>query len=83
MRLLGIDDYFDLCVDSLRVGYAKPDPRIFSEAVGRLEVEPAEAVYVGDSYAQDVAGARDAGLRGVLYDPHDLRPGPGVVRITV
>lgn len=81
VRLLGVGDYFDLCVDSLRVGYAKPDPRIFSEAVARLEVEPAGAVYVGDSYAQDVAGARQARLRAVLYDPYDLRPGPGVVRI--
>ena len=81
VSLLGIGDYFDLCLDSKRVGYAKPDPRIFSSAVGRLGVGPADAVYVGDSYAQDVAGALDAGLRGVLYDPHDLRPGPGVVRI--
>lgn len=81
VRLLGLGDYFDLCVDSQRVGYAKPDPRIFSRAVAGLEVEPADAVYVGDSYAQDVAGALDAGLRGVLYDPHELRPGLGVVRI--
>lgn len=81
VRALGVEGYLEFALDSHRVGYSKPDPRIFAEAVGRLGVEPREAVYVGDSYSQDVAGARGAGLNGVLYDPLNLQPGPEVVRI--
>src|SRR5439155_297189 len=39
--------------------------RALAERVG---VEAREAVFVGDSYATDIAGARTAGLRGVLLD---------------
>ena len=78
---LGVGGHLEFALDSQKVGYAKRDPRIFSEAVGRLGVEPREAVYVGDSYSQDVAGARDAGLNAVLYDPLNLQPGPEAVRI--
>lgn len=81
VRALGVEGYLEFALDSQRVGYAKPDPRIFAEAVGRLGVGPREAVYVGDSYSQDVAGARGAGLHSVLYDPLDLQPGLEVVRI--
>jgi HAD superfamily hydrolase (TIGR01549 family) len=79
--LLGIGDYFGSVTDSYRAGVAKPDPRIFSHSVGQLGLGAGDAVYVGDSYAQDVAGAQDAGLRGVLYDPQDLRPDLDVARI--
>ncbi|MEZ0577811.1 HAD family hydrolase [Nocardioides sp. MH1] len=64
---------------------AKPDPRAFHEACGRLGVAPQECVMVGDSLRHDVAGARGAGLTGVLVDrvgryrPTDVA---GVTRIT-
>lgn len=81
VRALGVGGHLEFALDSQRVGYSKPDPRIFAEAVGRLGVDPREAVYVGDSYSQDVAGARGAGLNAVLYDPLNLQPGVEVVRI--
>ncbi|HEV2860671.1 MAG TPA: HAD family hydrolase [Pyrinomonadaceae bacterium] len=81
VRAIGVGGHLEFALDSHRVGYSKPDPRIFAEAVGRLGVEAREAVYVGDSYSQDVAGARGAGLSAVLYDPLNLQPDPEVVRI--
>jgi putative hydrolase of the HAD superfamily len=50
-------------VDSSVVGVRKPDPAIFSLAVERLGVEPAEVLYVGDSFEKDIVGAHAAGLR--------------------
>ena len=50
-------------VDSSVVGVRKPDPAIFALAVERLGVEPAEVLYVGDSFEKDMAGAHAAGLR--------------------
>jgi HAD superfamily hydrolase (TIGR01509 family) len=81
IELLGMSGYFDSVTDSYHAGYAKPDTRIFMQAVGRLGVGPTDAAYVGDSYAQDVAGAQNAGLKGILYDPLDLQPVLNVIRV--
>ena len=45
-------------VDSTQVGVTKPDPRIFRRALDGLGVPPADAVFVGDSPARDMAGRR-------------------------
>lgn len=55
-------------VSSAEFGVMKPDPRIFLEALDRMEVTAAEAVMVGDSLAHDVLGARQVGMRGILID---------------
>ncbi len=68
----GLFDYFDFFIDSFLVGVEKPDPRIFRIALERAGVEATEAIYVGDLYSVDVAGAREAGLAAVLYDPFGL-----------
>ncbi len=61
--------FFDVLVDSERVGAAKPDPVIFRHALEALDMAPEEVIHVGDYYSTDVVGARRAGLEGVLYDP--------------
>lgn len=67
-------DLFDVVVDSARVGYAKPDPRIFAEAVAALGVPAGRTTFVGDSLPRDMVGARDAGLRHVwLVGPDETR----------
>ncbi len=55
-------------VSSADFGVMKPDPRIFQEALDRLDVPASRAVMVGDSLAHDVIGARQAGMRAVLLD---------------
>jgi putative hydrolase of the HAD superfamily len=56
-------------VDSTVVGAAKPDPRIFEIALTRAGVTPAETVHVGDTLANDVAGAHAAGITPIHVDP--------------
>lgn len=58
-------------VDSTIVGVAKPDPAIFTFALDVLDAEPENVAYVGDSYANDVVGARAAGMQPFLLDPYD------------
>lgn len=53
-------------ISSSRHGYMKPHPSIFEAALRLLDVQPAEAVMVGDSLRQDIDGARRVGMRGVL-----------------
>jgi HAD superfamily hydrolase (TIGR01509 family) len=62
----GLREYFDVVVDSGKIGFEKPDPRIFHAALTALGVTPEEALYVGDLYEVDVVGARSAGMEAVL-----------------
>jgi len=64
-RDAGIDRFFGVVVDSTRVGASKPDPRIFGIALAGLGVAAVEAVFVGDSPARDMVGAREIGMRHV------------------
>lgn len=50
------------------VGIAKPDVRIFREAAGSLQLNPEETYYVGDSYENDVTGARRAGWHSIWFN---------------
>jgi len=59
---IGIDRHVQVAVDSTVVGFEKPDPRIFQTALSALDVEPAEAIFVGDSLPRDMNGARDMGM---------------------
>lgn len=61
--LLGL---VDEAVPSAEAGAAKPDPRAFEAGLRAAGCEPEEAVHVGDSEENDVAGARGAGIRAVL-----------------
>ncbi len=70
-----------IIVDSTIVGVAKPDPAIFSFALDVLDVKPEHVAYVGDSYANDVVGARAAGMRPFLLDPYDDHAGADYDRI--
>jgi len=62
-------------IDSGAVGVSKPDPRIFHLALDALDVEPATTWYVGDMPGIDVVGARAAGLRPFVMDPHGFHTG--------
>lgn len=58
--------HFDALFHSWQIGYAKPDPAYFTHIVDALGIEPAQAVFV-DDMAENVAGAREAGLRAVHF----------------
>jgi HAD superfamily hydrolase (TIGR01662 family) len=63
-----IEGLMSVAVSSAEFGVMKPDPRIFQEALERMDVTASRAVMVGDSLAHDVMGARQAGMRAVLLD---------------
>ena len=69
--------YFEAVLISGEVGIAKPDPRIFRQALSRLNAAPGRSVFVGDSMEHDIAGARKAGMmtvyikKGEAEDPDD------------
>ena len=59
---------FEIIVSPDTYRVAKPHPEIFVRALAAMGVDPASAIYIGDSYDNDVVGARAAGLTPVLVD---------------
>ena len=64
----------DALVGSKAHGRIKPHPSIFVAALGLLGVEPPEAAMVGDSYGDDIEGARALGIRAILLDRDGRHP---------
>ncbi len=64
----GLGQLVDGVVSSAVIGEAKPAPAVFEAALSLAGVGRTEALHVGDSVANDVAGARAAGIRAVLVD---------------
>jgi HAD superfamily hydrolase (TIGR01549 family) len=80
---LGILACFDAIFDSSRLGFEKPDRRIFDAALAKFGVVAPRALHLGDTYATDVVGARAAGVRAALIDPFGHYEGkhPDVPRV--
>jgi putative hydrolase of the HAD superfamily len=64
----------DAMVGSRAHGKIKPHPSIFVAALQALGVAAEEAAMVGDSYEDDIEGARSLGMRAILVDRDGLRP---------
>ena len=74
LHSLDLTHSLDFVVASASAGFAKPGVEIFQHALARAGL-PAEAcLYVGDTYLNDVLGARAAGLLAVLLDREGTAP---------
>jgi HAD superfamily hydrolase (TIGR01549 family) len=65
----------DVCVGSVAHGRVKPHRSIFEAALTALETVPEDAAMVGDSFADDIAGARALGMRAILLDRDGMHVG--------
>ena len=64
----------DAGISSFHHGRTKPHASIFRAVLDLLGVEPAEAVMVGDTIADDIEGALAIGMRAILLDREGRRP---------
>ncbi len=62
----GLAPLLDGIVTSAGAGARKPSAAIFQRALALAEVPPSDAIHVGDSVEDDVAGARAAGIEAIL-----------------
>lgn len=60
---------FETIILSSETGFRKPSSKMFEVVLQALEVAPDEAIFVGDSLREDVAGAKAAGIRTLHYCP--------------
>jgi epoxide hydrolase-like predicted phosphatase len=60
------DTIFDPIIYSHEAGLAKPDPAIFELACARMDLEPAQAIFV-DDIPGHVAAARALGMHAIVH----------------
>ncbi|MGZ8782298.1 MAG: HAD family hydrolase [Gaiellaceae bacterium] len=58
----------DCAIGSRAFGRTKPHPEIFLHVLRLLGVEPEQAAMIGDSYEDDIEGARALGMKAFLLD---------------
>jgi putative hydrolase of the HAD superfamily len=68
LHKVGLLDHFDPSVVSGDHGCRKPDRRLFQLALDRMGVSAENALFVGNDMHRDVFGAREIGMRTVLFD---------------
>ena len=70
---IGVRSAFECVVLSEDVGVSKPDPRIFHHTLSLLSLSPDEALYVGDSFDNDIVGALEVGMQACWFNPTKQR----------
>ena len=76
MRSAGIDGYFRQVILSDHLGVLKPHPQLFHFALSATQSQLSESLMIGDSWANDVAGAAGVGMHQVYYNVSGLTPLP-------
>jgi putative hydrolase of the HAD superfamily len=66
MKILGIYGFFNSIVVSAEHGFRKPDQRLFELCLSQLQVEPHQAVFVGNDAYRDIGGAKSVGMKTIL-----------------
>ncbi|MEV0648106.1 HAD family hydrolase [Phytomonospora sp. NPDC050363] len=73
LAALGLADAVDAIVNTSRIGWAKPDPRVYEHAARVAGVPPQRCLFVDDT-EKNVIAARETGMQGLYYrTPADLR----------
>jgi putative hydrolase of the HAD superfamily len=68
LKRCGLDKAVDGVVTSAGTGVKKPDPAIFQAGLALAGCSADEAIHVGDTVDEDVAGAGAAGIRALHLD---------------
>jgi len=79
LKRFGLIDFFDNLFFSCEVGFKKPHPVIFKEALEAVSVLPEEALFIGDRLKEDIAGPKSMGMRAILK-PKEGRDYSGDIR---
>jgi len=72
-----VADFFEVTLISDGFGRRKPHASIFEAALQALGVAPGDAIFVGDSFSDDVIGAHNARLEAAWINPKGNPPPAG------
>ena len=65
MRVLNLYDRFEVVIFSSDLGYQKPDPRIYTAALGRMGLAPPNVLFIGDTFENDIFAPRHLGMQAL------------------
>jgi putative hydrolase of the HAD superfamily len=66
----GLNPYFNQVFTAEKVGFKKPHPQIFLEALTKTNTSPEASLMVGDSLEADILGALNQGMAAVHFNSH-------------
>ncbi len=72
----GLDGWFDTLVSSAWAGARKPHPRIYRYLLEQSGLDPAEVLFVGDTWGPDVVGPLAAGMTPAYLERDGHWPDP-------
>ncbi|NVN94935.1 MAG: HAD-IA family hydrolase [Bacteroidetes bacterium] len=68
LKRVGAEQYFHHFFSSKDLGYEKPDVRFFTSIAQTIYLKPEECIMIGNLYEKDITGAKDAGMKTILFD---------------
>lgn len=84
LKSSGIDGFFSTIVHSDEIGYQKPHPLIFHNAMSLSGAKPEESLMIGDNFEADVLGAYKMGMKCIYFNPKEKEwpdEYPGIIAI--
>jgi FMN phosphatase YigB (HAD superfamily) len=70
----GIQPYFSSIHISEAIRYRKPRREAFLHTAGAMEVAPQDVLFIGDTFALDVVGAKSVGMDAAWFDRQKTPP---------
>ena len=80
---VNLDRYFDKIYCFSNTGQRKPSAVFYRSVLDDLNVQPAEALMIGDSLEKDVLAANQVGIAAVWFNPLTAKTRDGAAFVTV
>ena len=69
LKYSNLDSFFNCVITSEKVGFKKPNRKIFEYALNCANANPEESVMIGDDLEADILGAQQAGMHVIFFNP--------------
>ncbi len=67
LKRVGVEKYFRNYFSSKDLGYEKPDKRFFLNIANEMHFQPVDCVMIGNNYKKDIEGAKNVGMKTILF----------------
>lgn len=67
----GLKPYFNFIFTAEKVGFKKPNPKIFETAMKTAGSTPCSSLMIGDSFEADIKGALKLGMQALHFNSHN------------
>ena len=67
----GLKNYFDQVVTADKVGFKKPNPKIFKKALKKNNLDPSNCLMIGDTFEADILGAIKINMKTIHFNSNN------------